>query len=148
MPGDAHPQPKASDFTAIWDTGATASVITQAVVDACGLQPTGMVQVRGVHGVAQSETFLVNIYLPNLVVFPGLRVTRGELAGADILIGMDVINRGDFAVTNLGGRTMFSFRYPSLAHIDFVDEHNKTQARSASQARRSNLASGSKRRRK
>lgn len=47
------------------------------------------------------------------------------MQGADILIGMDVINRGDFAVTNVGGITKFSFRVPSEAHIDFVEDHNR-----------------------
>ena len=41
---------------------------------------------------------------------------------ADVLVGMDIINTGDFAVTNLGGITKFSFRFPSLEHIDFVEQ--------------------------
>jgi hypothetical protein len=113
------------EFSAIWDTGATNSVVTQAVIDVCGLVPTGMVQVHGVHDSRQSETFLVNVRLPNSVAFTGVRVTQGNLKDADILIGMDIINQGDFAVTNLGGITKFSFRYPSTIHLDFVDEHNK-----------------------
>jgi hypothetical protein len=109
-----------SQFDAIWDTGATNCVISQAVIDQCGLVATGITQVHGVHGPAQSETYLVNIGLPNAVLFPGVRVTRGELvSGADMLIGMDIINRGDFAVTNYGGLTKFSFRVPSQEHIDF-----------------------------
>jgi hypothetical protein len=65
-------------FTAIWDTGATACVITQAVVDACGLVPTGMTRVRGAYGDATlAETFLVDIYLPNGVRVQAVRVTKG-----------------------------------------------------------------------
>ena len=45
-----------------------------------------------------------------------------QLTGFDILIGMDIINRGDFAVTNRNGKTMFSYRYPSMAAIDFQSE--------------------------
>jgi hypothetical protein len=37
---------------------------------------------------------------------------------------MDLISQGDFAVTNFQGLTKFSFRVPSLRHIDFVQEHN------------------------
>ncbi len=66
--GDESP-PVIREFEAIWDTGATNSVITQTVIDACGLVATGMAQVHGVHGVAQSETYLVNIALPNKVIF-------------------------------------------------------------------------------
>ena len=84
-----------------------------------------MAQVQGVHGLKQSETFLVNIALPNKVIFTGVRVTKGELPDADVLVGMDIICRGDFAVTNAGGVSMFSFRVPSQVHIDFVEETNR-----------------------
>lgn len=122
-------QPPITQFDAIWDTGATNCVITQAVIDACSLVPIGMAQVHGVHGASIEEVFLVNIYLPNGVACSSIRVTKGSFLGADILIGMDVINQGDFAVTNKGGITKFSFRYPSEVHTDFVEEHNKALLR-------------------
>jgi len=114
-------------FTAIWDTGATNSVITQAVIDACQLVPTGVARVNHAQGVSLSETYLVNMGLPQQVIFPGVRVTKGSFNGADLLIGMDIISRGDFAVTNFGGLTKFSFRLPSTAHIDFVAESGETR---------------------
>lgn len=110
-------------FTALWDTGATNSVITQDVVDACDLVAIGMDKVYNVGGYAIQETYLVAIELPNGGRYAPIRVTKGELLGeADVLIGMDIINTGDFAVTNLGGITKFSFRFPSLEHIDFVEQ--------------------------
>jgi len=118
-----------TQFDAIWDTGATNCVITQSVIDACGLVPIGMAQVHGVHAASVEEVFLVSIYLPNGVVFPGVRVTRGRFPGADILIGMDIISQGDFAVTNKGGITKFSFRVPSETHIDFVEQHHQQMMR-------------------
>jgi len=125
-------------FKAIWDTGATSCVITQAVVDKCKLAPTGMTRVYGVHGPEVTETYLVNIYLPNNVLFPNAHVIKAkEIRGADMLIGIDVINTGDFAVTNFNGRTKFSFRFPSLAHIDFVKRHNKAQKRKPSSRKKS-----------
>lgn len=117
--------PEIKQFEAIWDTGATNCVITQAVIDACGLVATGMANVNGPNGAFQSETYLVNIALPQAVIFPVVRVTKGNFIGADVLIGMDIINKGDFAVTNLGGITKFSFRIPSLVHIDFVEDFRK-----------------------
>ncbi len=134
-------------FDAIWDTGATNSVITQKVIKDCGLVATGMAKVRGVHGAKKSETYLVNIALPHKVVVAGVRVTKGNIPGADILVGMDIINRGDFAVTNHNGITKFSFRTPSQEHIDFVPEINraiKAQAQPQGRAarRRAKKASG------
>lgn len=114
-------------FFAIWDTGATNSAITQFVVDACGLVATGMANVDHADGSSLVETYLVRIGLPNRVAVYGVRVTKAQLSGgANILIGMDIINQGDFAVTNFNGITKFSFRYPSIGHIDFVEDSNRS----------------------
>ena len=118
--------PAQHEFTAIWDTGATNSVITQGVVDACGLRPTGMAKVQGFNSVSDCEVYLVNIILPNNVGIAQVRVTKGGIpSGADILIGMDIIVRGDFSVTNKNGITVFSFRIPSQVHTDYVKEHSE-----------------------
>jgi uncharacterized protein YecA (UPF0149 family) len=42
-----------------------------------------------------------------------------------LLIGMDLISLGDFAVTNFAGKTVFSFRVPSVQMIDFVQSGNR-----------------------
>ena len=49
-------------------------------------------------------------------------VTTGKLNGIDFLIGMDIITLGDFSVTNLNGKTTFSFRYPSCETINYVKQ--------------------------
>lgn len=123
--------PPFRSFVALWDTGATSSAITDAVVQQCGLLPTGMARVHGVHGAEDCETFLVNVGLPNRVIMPHVTVTRAKMiTGADILIGMDIISTGDFSITNFNARTCFSFRWPSCARIDFVQDFNR-QARLA-----------------
>jgi hypothetical protein len=48
-----------------------------------------------------------------------IKVIVANLPGCDILIGMDIIGMGDFAVSNYNGRIVFSFRVPSMAEIDF-----------------------------
>jgi hypothetical protein len=116
-------------FVALWDTGATHSMITQAVVDACGLVSTGLTRVNHAQGTSQVETFVVNIRLPNDVTFPTIRVTKGVLRGGpEVLIGMDIIGAGDFAITNPNGNTKLSYRYPSLANIDFAEEDARGSA--------------------
>jgi len=107
-------------FQAIWDTGATATVITQKVVDACGLKPISLAEVHTVNGKAMCEVYLVSIMIPNGVGFSSIRVAKGTIAeGVDVLIGMDIITLGDLAITNLGGKTMVSFRCPPCEHIRF-----------------------------
>ncbi|OIN95882.1 MAG: hypothetical protein AUJ48_02475 [Deltaproteobacteria bacterium CG1_02_45_11] len=108
-------------YKAIWDTGATSSVITQTVVQECGLLPTGMTNVNTASGMTTSLVYLVNFILRNNVGVIGVRVTEGRLSGdINVLIGMDMINFGDFAVTNHNRNTTFTFRIPSLQTIDFV----------------------------
>lgn len=50
---------------------------------------------------------------------------------------MDIITRGDFAVTNLGEKTTFSFRIPSLADIDFVKDDNAANQKALALQRQS-----------
>lgn len=110
------------EYKAIWDTGATGTAITKQVAQECQLLPTGMTQVRGVQSTKIVNTYLVNILLRNSVEVAHVRVTECDSLGgdADVLIGMDIITRGDFAVTNKDGKTTFSFRVPSAEKIDFV----------------------------
>jgi hypothetical protein len=110
------------EFNALWDTGATKSVISENVVKACNLIPIGVTNCCGVSGIFQTNVYLVNVYLPNRVVIPNLEVTEGlrESKEFDMLVGMDVIGLGDFAVCNHKGITTFSFRFPSQESIDFV----------------------------
>lgn len=113
--------PKPERFKAIWDTGATSTAISSQVVRKCGLAPTGMTRVETAQGTCRSRTYLINIGLPNNVAFAELGVAEAQIAGdAEILIGMDIISKGDLAVTNTGGKTTFTFRMPSSQRLDFV----------------------------
>lgn len=109
-------------FTGIWDTGATGSAITQKIVDDCGLVQTGKKEVRTAGGTVHAPTYLVSFGLPNGVATDNIRVTQLPISGADILIGMDIITRGDFAVTHRDNKTTFSFGIPSVRRLDFVKE--------------------------
>ncbi|HEY3307227.1 MAG TPA: retroviral-like aspartic protease family protein [Desulfuromonadaceae bacterium] len=116
-----HPHPPFKEYIAIWDTGATGTVITEKVATECGLLPISMCRVETAGGTRDSSVYLVNIRLPNGVGIPNLRVTEATLNGAaDILIGMDIIGVGDFAITNKDGKTVCSYRIPSIECIDFV----------------------------
>jgi hypothetical protein len=86
------------------------------------VMPTGMTLVHHPQGTCRAETYLVNIYVPNKVAFTSVRVTKGTLPAHDVLIGMDVIGRGDFAVTNYQGKTVFTYRTPSDGMLDFTGQ--------------------------
>lgn len=109
---------------ALWDTGATASVITTATVNALNLKPIGIVNVNHAGGMGQSNTYLVNFVLPNKVQAAGIIVTECPAVVGDFgaIIGMDIITKGDFSITNCDGLTWASFRIPSVKRIDYVEE--------------------------
>lgn len=119
--------------TGVWDTGATGTVITQAVVGALDLQPIGLAQVHTASGTAQQPVFLISLLLPNKVAV-ATRATMAPLVGCDVLIGMDVITLGDFSVTNFKGKTTVSFRYPSCAEIDYTEQAKELNALRAKSA--------------
>ncbi len=79
-----------------------------------------MTYVDGVGGRFSTATFIVNLFLPNKVLVPDVGVTLMTLsADFDVLVGMDIINLGDFAVSNYKSSTNFTFRMPSKEKIDF-----------------------------
>jgi uncharacterized protein YchJ len=81
-----------------------------------------MRQVHTASGTDIVNTYLINIGLPNKVRFALVPVTEAQLSGTDVLIGMDIISVGDFAITNKDGKTTFSFQLPATHKIDFVEE--------------------------
>lgn len=118
-PNPAGTLPPRSLFRAIWDTGATNSVVTENVIKQCGLIQIDITKSQTPNGVRDCKVFLVSVGLPNKIIIPQLRVTDGTLGRFDVLIGMDIISMGDFAISNYNGNTVFTFRMPSLAEIDF-----------------------------
>ena len=123
-----NPPPPRIATKALWDTGATKSVISHDPVKSLGLTPVGTTNVNHGGGSSRSPTYLVNFDLPHKVGVTGALVTEFP-APADgsfgAIVGMDVICLGDFAITNVSGRTWVSFRTPSCAAIDYVVEANK-----------------------
>jgi hypothetical protein len=119
------------EVSALWDTGATNSVITKATVTALSLIPTGVTEVHHAGGRTENvNTYMVNFILPNTVGVYGVRVSEcSEVHGnAGAIIGMDIICTGDFSITNVGGKTCMSFRTPSIDTIDYVQEAQRLKA--------------------
>lgn len=107
---------------AIWDTGATNTAISHNLVGQLGLIPIGVVTAQDANNSYQSNTYMVDIGLPNGILIADVRVTEAaNLGNYDLLIGMDIITLGDFAITNGLGNTWFSFRVPPDGiQIDYV----------------------------
>jgi len=138
-------------FAGIWDTGASSSVLTKNVVERLNLKPTGQTRVNHAGGSDITNTYLVNFILPMNVTIENVVVTEGKLpSGVDLLIGMDIINLGDFSITNLSSNTVMSFRIPSSICYDYVSDantHNKLEEFKA-QRKPNNTATKKKRKKR
>jgi len=110
---------KFTEYKAVWDTGATITSISEKIVGELGLQPVGVKKVHYVNGTDYVPNYYVDIALPNKFIVPELIVVSGRCQEDDVLIGMDIINLGSFAISNFNNKTTFSFMIPSTDKIDF-----------------------------
>lgn len=104
-----------------WDTGASGTCISKKVVSDFKLIPIGKVNAHTPSGIGIMNQYMINLVLNNEVVFQNWLVMDSEIGkqGIDVLIGMDIISNGDFAISNYEGRTQFSFRLPSQEHVEY-----------------------------
>ena len=108
---------------ALWDTGATRSLIASELAQDLGLTAVGKGEVQHGGGSDDRLRYVVNFGLPNRVIVAGVLVS--EQPGKrdfNVIVGMDVITLGDFTITNAAGHTWVSFRMPSSARTDYVVE--------------------------
>lgn len=120
----------------LWDTGASSTTICTQLADKLGLPCIGEEEMTGAGGKYPAKKYLAGLILPNNVTIPYLILY--SFAGAndfDMLIGMDIITRGDFLISSTENRVYFSFQHPSfggfyLRDIQHVQLHNHTPLRS------------------
>ena len=99
---------------AIWDTGATSSMISRRIAKKLKLHSTGKVQISGVHGVVETNTYIVDLLFDNGFEISGLHVSEADDGGGfDVLIGMDVIGQGQFSVDGTGSGCDVFFAFPA-----------------------------------
>jgi hypothetical protein len=116
----------------LWDTGATVSSISQDLATRMGLKPITTAIVHHAKGSSPTNVYYLDIYLPNGIRFPFRYMLEATSVNGnfDVIIGMDIINAGDFSITNFQHKTVFTFRIPSMGTVDYVNEA-KNQERSA-----------------
>lgn len=109
------------EVKAVWETGATHTVITGKIVRLLDLKPTGKATVFGINSQEIVNRYIVDIELPNKTILSNFEVLESELnsPGIDLLVGMDVIQSGDFVISNANGKTnltksLLSRHYPLL----------------------------------
>ena len=109
---------------ALWDTGAMVTCISTELAARLGLLAVDETMIVGANNEPfKVPTYCVQVKMGSFVIpihtVVGLPM---EGNGHSIIIGMDIISKGDLSITNYSGRTVISFRTPSLEVIDYVGE--------------------------
>ena len=113
---------KYRQFDALWDTGAEITIISQQIAEKLSLISIGQNIIRGVTGEQISRIYLVSIIFSpyNASSTEGIAIQNHavsevrDIGGADMLIGMDIINLGEIRIGTTPHQVrFFSFRVPA-----------------------------------
>lgn len=109
---------RAREVLALVDTGAMGSAVSRSVAEELGLECVGEIFVAG----ATSERRVKRTLKSARLVFQGdggetsvvdLAVLSGLVAkDYDVIIGMDILSKGDMVISNKGGQMWVSLRFP------------------------------------
>jgi len=126
------PNSKYVDVLTVWDTGANYSAITNEAAHNLGITPFATREIQSTAGSRIGNCYRAHLFFSgsSRVIITDLHFldmefddfVRDKGRKPDVLIGMDIIAQGDFAIShNENKETVFSWRYPASGHaIDFT----------------------------
>lgn len=108
---------KTIETIALWDTGAARTHITETIIKKWELPSIGTVSTISHGGNVLCEKYKVTIILPTngkIKDITVLSTTNAKYMGEEIgiIIGMDIIQCGDFHIDHEDGKTTFTFHHP------------------------------------
>jgi hypothetical protein len=114
-------------LTALWDTGAMMTCMKPRLREQLTLRvitPNPPMTISGVGGTVRADRTIASIFLAATFVVEYCPIYVLDFPGnADLIIGMDIIAMGDFAVCNTNGATSFSFAMPPFPdRINLADK--------------------------
>ena len=96
------------------------SCISHRLAKKLRLEPRDFIFVNTASGFERRPIYSIHLLLPGNFEWLNHKVVEFTFTGDnDFIIGMDIISQGDFSITNFDGRTVLSFRTPSLHMIDY-----------------------------
>ena len=106
---------------ALWDTGSSESVISSELVKKLNLHSIGNAIIGSTGATIKSNIYKLDFVLAGKqhILLDVTESSQLNDSGIDMLIVLDVICLGDFAISTYDGTVCFSFRYPSQGLIDF-----------------------------
>ena len=118
---------KHMETVALWDTGAAHSHISEDVISAFNLKSCGEMSMSSHTGQSFSKEYVIDIELPSMAMIKNITVlstANARYRGYDIglIIGMDIIQLGDFRIDNTGETPVFTFRHSCDGNEDVLIE--------------------------
>ena len=113
-----HGAQRATPFKCLWDTGASMSLVSPHVADTLKLDILDeTVKIRsGLGAKAEIDVRVAFLHIVLGAIPIELKVGVVDMpssdADIDVLLGMDLISQGSFAISYDGGQMLFSFCYP------------------------------------
>lgn len=124
---------KSKQVIAMIDTGCTNTSIPHNVVEFLGLVPSGFQKMNAVN-----KSYVCNFYICNMIIEDQIQIndvivvglpqlesadeTETPTANEQMILGMDILSKCDFAITNKNEGTEFTIAYPSKRNLDFTKE--------------------------
>ena len=87
-------------FSAIWDTGATSTVISQNTAKKLNLKPIDVTYMMTANGTVSCNVYMIKVLIDRKIA-KIVRATEAKLGEIDMLLGMDIIGDGEFLVKRL-----------------------------------------------
>lgn len=114
-------------YKALWDTGATITCISHELASLLKLTRVDQTSITGANNIPfKADVYCVQLQLGKYnIPYHLVAALPMEMTGHDLIIGMDIISQGDFSISNYEGKTVITFRTPSLQRIDYTDELNE-----------------------
>ena len=107
------------------DTGCSHTCISEELAQKMNLTVVGSDNYIGADTIVKCNKYLVGIYIDQDIDCGTLDVGtfKKQNRPEDVLIGMDILNHCDLAITNTNGKTRISISCPSTHTIDFTKEN-------------------------
>jgi hypothetical protein len=114
------------EIKVLWDTGATLTFIKPNLRDKlklCMFKTDASADIAGLGGIFKADFSIASIILTeNLKIDYCPVYVLDYPVNFDMVIGMNIINMGDFSICNTDMKTSFSFIVPPLPNrINFTD---------------------------
>jgi predicted aspartyl protease len=112
---------------ALWDTGASISAITPDIMDKLKAVPVSKRTITGIHSTQVVDVVYITVDLPNSVIKKNIEAAVCNIpSNVGMILGMDIILLGDFALSSGNSQTLFSFAAPPFKEkIDFSKRQNE-----------------------